>query len=172
MPIASEAILQFETNKEVYPFAAREGFEIIPQYEGASPNYYLTDQLLAAFEEGDHRRTVWVDSVMTDRLFYFPFKYTVNLGELGIDVLQHYMVLRLAEQYLIRAEARAQQNNTEAAISDINTIRTRAGLPGLENTLTQDEVLAAVAHERQIELFSEWGHRWFDLKEPAGHLLF
>jgi starch-binding outer membrane protein, SusD/RagB family len=25
-------------------------------------------------------------------------------------------------------------------------------------------VIAAVARERQVELFAEWGHRWFDLK--------
>ncbi len=79
------------------------------------------------------------------------------MGEQNVDPLQQYMVLRLAEQYLIRAEARAHQNNAEGAISDINIIRTRAELPGLENTLTQDEILSAVAHERQTELFAEWG---------------
>ncbi len=51
-----EAILQFQVDNVNWPFVAREGHEIIPQYEGASPNYYLTDQLLAAFEEGDQRK--------------------------------------------------------------------------------------------------------------------
>jgi len=76
------------------------------------------------------------------------------------------MVLRLAEQYLIRAEARAQQNNVGGAQSDLNTIRTRAGLP---NTTANDKtsLLAAIIHERQVELFSEWGHRWLDLKRSG-----
>jgi hypothetical protein len=24
-------------------------------------------------------------------------------------------------------------------------------------------MLSAILHERQVELFTEWGHRWFDL---------
>ncbi len=39
------------------------------------------------------------------------------------------MVLRLAEQYLIRAEARARQQNISGAVEDIDVIRLRAGLP-------------------------------------------
>ena len=73
------------------------------------------------------------------------------------------MMFRLAEQYLIRAEARAQQNNISDAQADLNKIRTRARLP---NTTAADKnsILSAILHERQTELFSEWGNRWFDLK--------
>jgi hypothetical protein len=73
------------------------------------------------------------------------------------------MVLRLGEQYLIRAEARAQQNKISDAQSDLNIIRTRAGLP---NTTASDKnsLLSEIFHERKVELFSEWGHRWLDLK--------
>jgi hypothetical protein len=78
------------------------------------------------------------------------------------------MLLRLAEQYLIRAEARAQLNNVNGAQSDLNTIRSRAGLsiimPNDKNTL-----LDAILHERKVELFTELGHRWFDLKR-TGHV--
>jgi hypothetical protein len=71
--------------------------------------------------------------------------------------------LRLGEQYLIRAEARVQQNDITGAISDLNLIRKRAGLPG---TLANDKasLLAAIMHERQVEMFTEWGNRWLDLK--------
>lgn len=73
------------------------------------------------------------------------------------------MVLRLAEQYLIRSEARAMQSNFEGALQDINQTRSRAGLTDvdLDNTA---ELLTAIEKERRIELFSEWGHRWLDLK--------
>jgi len=42
-------------------------------------------------------------------------------------------------------------------------IRTRAGLP---NTTANNQaaLIDAVIHERQVELFTEWGHRWLDLK--------
>src|SRR5262249_35037605 len=71
------------------------------------------------------------------------------------------------EQYLIRAEARVYQNNLSGAIDDLNVVRQRAGLPLLANSLDQHKVLSAILHERQVELFSEWGHRWFDLKRTG-----
>ncbi len=67
-------------------------------------------------------------------------------------------MLRLDEQYLIRAEARAQQNNLSGAISDVNAIRSRAGLAGTTAT-TKDEILTSLLHERHTELFTESGHR-------------
>ena len=76
------------------------------------------------------------------------------------------MVFRLADAYLIRAEAAAHLNNTGQAIYDIDEVRTRAGLSGT-TAVTKDEVLAAVAKERFTELFTEWGNRWFDLKRTG-----
>jgi hypothetical protein len=73
----------------------------------------------------------------------------------------------LAEQYLIRAEARAQQGtNLTGAASDLNVLRTRAGLTNTTAS-TQTDLLTAVAQERRIELMAEWGHRWFDLKRTG-----
>jgi len=71
--------------------------------------------------------------------------------------------LRLAEQYLIRAEAMAQQNKIPEAAADLNVIRSRAGLPNT-TAATQSAMLAAILQERKAELFTEWGHRWLDLK--------
>ncbi len=77
------------------------------------------------------------------------------------------MMMRLAELYLIRAEARAQQKtNLSGAAADINMLRTRAGLPPTTAS-TSDGLLAAVAHERQVELFTEGAHRWLDLKRTG-----
>ncbi len=137
------------------------------------PAYYLTPQLTNAFEPGDKRRTTWIDSVPTPAtepyhsiLYYYSCKYPDQVGNTNAIPNRYYMVLRLAEQYLIRAEARAQQNNTGGAATDLNMVRNRAGLP---NTTagSKDALLAAVAHERQTELFTEWGHRWLDLKRTG-----
>ena len=78
------------------------------------------------------------------------------------------MYLRLAEMYLIRAEANAKENNVEAALADVNLLRTRAGLP--DAALYTPErlaaagktVLDAVLEERWLELAFE-GHRAYDL---------
>lgn len=70
-------------------------------------------------------------------------------------------VLRIAEQYLIRAEARAHHNDLEGANADLNTIRDRANLPA--STLsTPEALLAAILEERRLEFLWE-AHRYFDL---------
>lgn len=70
-------------------------------------------------------------------------------------------VIRTAELYLIRAEARAQQNHLPDAIADLNAVRDRAGLAGT-TAATQPEILLAIENERRIEFALE-PHRWFDL---------
>ncbi|RIJ42736.1 RagB/SusD family nutrient uptake outer membrane protein [Pontibacter oryzae] len=76
-------------------------------------------------------------------------------------------VIRLAEMYLIRAEANARQGIAVGAaspqvIQDINTIRTRAGLnPVL--TLTNAAALNEILEQRRLEFIGE-GLRFIDLK--------
>jgi hypothetical protein len=138
----------------------------------ASFPVYLSPQLLTSFEPGDKRRfnRNWVDSVKVGNVsYYFPYKYKVgkaaNVTSLS-QLTEYLTVLRLGEQYLIRAEARAQQNNIAGALADLNAIRNRAGLSN-STAGDKDALLAAILHERQVELFSEWGHRWFDLKRTG-----
>jgi starch-binding outer membrane protein, SusD/RagB family len=85
---------------------------------------------------------------------------------------RNFVIFRLGEMYLIRAEARAQQGKitgTTGAIADINRLRTRAGVglaanlqPPLLTTATQNEMISIVERERVYELAFE-GHRWYDL---------
>ncbi|TDE14510.1 RagB/SusD family nutrient uptake outer membrane protein [Dyadobacter psychrotolerans] len=70
-------------------------------------------------------------------------------------------ILRRSEQYLIRAEARAEQNNLTGAAADINVVRTRAGVAAT-TAATKDALIAAVMQERKLEFVGE-GHRWFDV---------
>lgn len=70
-------------------------------------------------------------------------------------------VIRIAEVYLIRAEALAQQTKLPDALADLDIIRNRAGL--LPSTaVSQDDILLAIENERRIEFALE-PHRWFDL---------
>lgn len=143
-----------------------------------NPNpVYLSDFLLQSFEPDDQRRIYgnWVDTIsypISDTevdTVAFPFKYRVSTSpdvSSPNDMTEYLVVLRLGEQYLIRAEARARQNKITGAQEDINAIRTRAGLgPTLAND--NASLLAAILRERQVELFTEFGHRWFDLKRMS-----
>ncbi|MDQ0108652.1 hypothetical protein J2T02_003791 [Chitinophaga terrae (ex Kim and Jung 2007)] len=72
-------------------------------------------------------------------------------------------ILRLADVYLVAAEAAARKSGpTAEAYSYINTVRKRAGLPDLTTGLGKDQFVDSVLQERSWELFAE-GDRWYDL---------
>lgn len=138
----------------------------------ATPNFSspvsLTEDLLNAFEGDDLRRSNWIGAFSNStQTFYYSYKYK-NKRTFPIPASSEYsVVLRLAEQVLIRAEARARQNNLEGAASDVDIILVRAGLPSIQDTwqeMSQETLLTLIAQQRRLELFTEWGHRWFDLK--------
>ena len=155
-----EIILQFAT---LYGFSQFGGYYRTSSAT-AAPSYTLNPVIANAFEAGDTRRRDWVDSVTVGSTKYYKIrKYKLVTATAGNE---YDVILRLAEQYLIRAEARAQQNNNSCAQADINAIRTRAGLGNTPAT-TQAALLAAIAQERKVELFGEMSHRWFDLKRTG-----
>lgn len=70
-------------------------------------------------------------------------------------------ILRIAELYLIRAEARAHLGNIQGGLEDLNAVRQRAGLEP-STTTSSDQLLLLVENERRLEFALE-PHRWFDL---------
>ncbi|WP_207632492.1 RagB/SusD family nutrient uptake outer membrane protein [Foetidibacter luteolus] len=85
---------------------------------------------------------------------YYPTKYN-KAG--NIDNIH---ILRIAEMYLNRAEARAKTNDLTGAIADLNVVRKRAGVDEV-NPSGQAAVLAAIWNEQQLEFAFE-GHSFFD----------
>lgn len=178
---SKEAIWQLKqtTDNTRFGNATPEGVLLIPGRGGTPPgvdfyyaSYTLTNELLNAFESNDIRKTSWVKASALDPMnipgqYYFTYKYK-TLKVVGGPVTEFYTMLRLAELYLVRAEAAAHgAGNLTDAISDLNMLRRRAGLPDLSNDLTQTELVTAIAQERRVELFCEWGHRWLDLKRTG-----
>lgn len=165
---SKEAIWQILT---VNPYGqTSEAATLIPYSTGAVPAYVITNDLkntiaLNAAGLPDKRQQQWLGTnVIGTTSYVYPAKYK-NLTA-AASPMEDYMMFRIGEQYLIRAEALAQQNLLDDARSDLNKIRTRAGLGGT-TAVAKDDVLAAIARERQVELFAEWGHRWFDLKRTG-----
>jgi hypothetical protein len=135
--------------------------------------FYVSNTLKNAFEPGDLRKRLWMDSVTSGgKPYAYPSKYKMIEG--SAELTEYTIVLRLAEQYLIRAEARNEQNNSLGSVADLNVLRSRSRgavttaitnpLPALPNTLTKVELRDRILRERRVELFTEGGHRWFDLK--------
>lgn len=156
-----------------------EGFMyVIPPTGPTSSNpVYLSKFLLSSFEPGDQRAVLgnWINTTIYKKTsttydtvsFVYKYKVGAAMGVTSISAMKEYfMVLRLGEQYLIRAEARAQLNKITEGKSDLNAVRTRAGL---SNTTANDQLslLTAILNERRHELFCELGHRWLDLKRTG-----
>jgi starch-binding outer membrane protein, SusD/RagB family len=132
---------------------------------------YINQSLIDSFEQHDQRFNKWINKVSVGAFtYYYAYKY--KIGAEDVAPAEYPVVMRLAEQYLIRAEARIHQNKIADGIADLNAIRLRATdvtapvgnqLAPLSSVLSQPAALSAVSHERQVELFTEWGHRWFDI---------
>lgn len=71
--------------------------------------------------------------------------------------------MRIAEVYLIYAEAAARNNNLSEAVTHINKIRTRAGGITSKNSTDKAEILKFIREEKILELFLEMGETWFDI---------
>ncbi len=77
-----------------------------------------------------------------------------------------YKMFRLAEMYLIRAEANAELDNDVLAQQDYNTLRSNRITGYTDESLTGDALKTAIWDERQRELCFE-GHRLWDLKRKG-----
>lgn len=163
-----EAIWQLQPTQSGFNTQEAQFFTIPSSGPGFFNPVYLSNSLLNSFEAGDQRKANWINNVSVGAITYsYSYKYKVSAANPSITstagMTEFEMVLRLGEQYLIRAEAEAQENKLTQSAADLNIIRSRAGLPNTTAT-TQSALLTAIYHERQVELFSEWGHRWLDLK--------
>lgn len=139
---------------------------IIPLYGGTVPTSIASPLLLKAFETGDKRRAQWI-TTSTTGIYTYPYKFKlVNNSAVTVsNPKEAHTPLRLGEMYLIRAEARLKQGVAGAA-DDLNKIRNRAGL-GNTTATADDDIMKAIMQERRVELFGEWGHRFFDLKRTG-----
>lgn len=71
-------------------------------------------------------------------------------------------IMRLSHVLLMHAEAQAELGNLPSAINSVNSIRERANLSILNESLSQDEVLKEIRHQRALEFHFE-GERWYDI---------
>ncbi|GAA3976420.1 RagB/SusD family nutrient uptake outer membrane protein [Mucilaginibacter dorajii] len=147
-------------------------FNLLHSDNGPNPSQgrpvFLSSQLWKSFESGDNRKIQWADSISANGTTY-PFVHKYKTDGNSVSITEYSMMFRLGEQYLIRAEARAQQGKitgANSATEDINLIRARAGLGNI-NANSQTAIINLIYKERQVELFTEGGHRWLDLKRTG-----
>lgn len=121
-----------------------------------------SDKLVAALPTADVRRATYIGTNGSGNNYVNKY-FTSSRGGRAVDI----KIMRIAEMYLIRAEAYARTGNAgDVALgaTDINTLRA-ARITGYtpETFATGDALAVAVLDERFKELCFE-GFRFFDLK--------
>ncbi|TWW00115.1 RagB/SusD family nutrient uptake outer membrane protein [Chitinophaga pinensis] len=119
-----------------------------------APNAQLVSQLNDP-AVGGNRNALIGQTAPPGNLWYGKLYYRTPTGT------DPAYLIRIAELYLIRAEARARAGALTTALEDLNAIRDRAGLATFTEA-TQAAIILAVEQERRLEFAFE-GDRWFDL---------
>jgi hypothetical protein len=104
---------------------------------------------------------------------YLWSKYTMTDENVFLSRVS-FILMRYAEILLTYAEAKIELNQLDASvITAINRVRQRAGQPGVETAIqnNQNELRELIRRERTVELAVE-GFRWFDIRRwDIAHLV-
>lgn len=101
----------------------------------------------------------WTDQHWSSVQYPFVNKYRDFSGA------QNFIIYRLADILLLKAEALNELGDTEGAAALVNQVRARVDLEPI-TAGSQADMRITIAKERRLELAFE-GHRWFDLKRTG-----
>lgn len=146
----------FDTSKPSVTFAQGDTAIYLPGYE------------MSVAERASKKYQVLVPSQYDNRL-YPSLKKHIDGGRVDRTQAEggrDYIAFRLADTYLMLAEAQFQTGQIADAVSNINAVRRRAAWPGKESAMeiTSDQLnMELIIEERARELIGEQ-MRWLDLK--------
>ncbi|MDY0103493.1 MAG: RagB/SusD family nutrient uptake outer membrane protein [Lentimicrobium sp.] len=104
---------------------------------------------------------LWSDANWAVTNYPFLNKYRI----ITYPSAQNYILMRLADIILLKAEALNELGDVDGAAQLVNQIRNRVELPNTTAN-TKEQMRLAIENERRLELAFE-GHRWFDLKRTG-----
>ena len=146
-------------NNRIDKFDNRYQNSIITQYETSTRifnvNQWSTGYVPTNTATGNTLGTLWQ---------IWTAKYIDSEATTEYTSRQNWHIIRLADVYLMRAEANAEiSSNPAAANDDINILRNRVGMNEIDySSFTMASFREELLKERAVELYME-GHRFFDL---------
>ncbi|MEO5564507.1 MAG: RagB/SusD family nutrient uptake outer membrane protein, partial [Chitinophagaceae bacterium] len=134
----------------------------IPEVPRTIEGYNIpTPDIIAAYEANDKRKDASIAYITASAVSYPYIKKYSHAHALTNNTNDNWPVYRYAEVLLFLAEALNEQNKTAEALTNLNLVRTRAGLP---NSVAAGQVAIrdAILKERRVELAFE-NKRYLDL---------
>jgi hypothetical protein len=136
------------------------GTTIIPVSGGS--NNIGTPDLFNAFEAGDARLATAIGTFTSGTFtYYYAKKFIYPSVAAGSEGDIDWPVLRYADVILMYAEVLNENGKTDAALTQLNLVRSRSNLAPRIG-LSQADTRTAIRRERRVELCFE-GERWYDL---------
>lgn len=149
--------------------------ELVDAFDVADARFeptILDIEAFAAAQASQGQEVVYAEGF--EHTGYYNNKYLPRKGESFQDPnltnATNYRAIRFSDVLLLAAEAHNETGNDTQALTYLNRVRSRAGLPA--ETATGSELAEAIFTERRLELAGE-GHRFFDLvrKGKAGEFI-
>lgn len=171
----ADAFNRWDSAESIFaPFAGNGGSEssitgtfYVPIFSKPSPTFIVFADEQDGVMDGDPFFTTGYDPRFTFGLNFVangPFahgKYP-NKPLFGQDSNTLYY-MRVAELHLILAEAEVRRGgDANLALTNLNIIRTRAGVP-LKTFVDTATLLADIRAEKRLELYNETGEEWYDI---------
>ena len=133
------------------------GFNYVDTWVSGAMDYDANNFATGAPDEVQtgYRKFKWMLDYTNDRM---------NDEYIGVSYV------RLAEMYLIRAEAKAETGDLQGALDDLHVVRSRVGLgrleqmnPSLNLTTNKENLINEILRERNCEIGAECGDRLYDM---------
>lgn len=166
-----------DSRESILELSTPQGFvtameDVIPSLPDSPTSFFFSEEFMNSFENGDLRKYNWIGTNVVPAdlgsiSYRYPSKYKNYTANSASP--ENLIVLRAAEQYLIRAEARTYLGKligAGSATEDLNIIRSRASLPKIY-PVHHEEILKAIYTERRHEMFFENADRFLDLKRTG-----
>jgi starch-binding outer membrane protein, SusD/RagB family len=147
--------IQFMYNGDIPVFSSSDPSVALPTEAAKAKSDVYGDNRYNSYKIGGWCSYPGIKKFLDD--VYDPLYPTNDIS--GRDA----MVLRLAEMYLIKAEAELGTGDNTSALTTLNQLRAKRAIAGKNNLLTGTVDINTILDERAIELCGEQ-QRWFDLK--------
>ncbi|RPH33960.1 MAG: RagB/SusD family nutrient uptake outer membrane protein [Bacteroidales bacterium] len=145
----------------------KEGPRVGSYYTGAVLSEYVPAfEFYQLFANNDVRKAAYFKRSyisVTKQWYNFVYKYSSRSGVADGFNLSDIVICRLAEQYLIRAEAYCKTSAFDLARGDLNALRANRYTGFVDPNEPDNDLENAIALERRLELAFE-GDRWFELQ--------